>query len=304
MALAAYGCEISEQALVKLFDTTIGTPFNRLDRLNALGFDIDRTEKSAEQLIDAVNNGIFPIVSVRAEYLSWTNFGGPHVLVLVSVDDNQLLFNNPAHDQSPLIASVNNQQVNIFMKTSAQPTPTKISLFHYVYDKLYPLIRWYHEKWNKNDWFTEIIPQLWLGGAPTYPRDYDFVLANGLNAVVNIRAERQDDRQLYAQNGIEVIQIHVFDRLVPNAAQIEEAVQFTRTMIEAGRTAYIHCAKGRSRSATLVAAYLMRYECMTYDQAHDFMSAKRPLVHMKGKHRQAIAEWQDAYPQQQIGSSA
>ncbi|MEZ4584149.1 MAG: hypothetical protein R3A10_21370 [Caldilineaceae bacterium] len=46
---------------------------------------------------------------------------------------------------------------------------------------------------RSHEWFTQITPQLWLGGAPVNTRDYAELVRLGINAVVNIRAERDDD---------------------------------------------------------------------------------------------------------------
>ena len=82
----------------------------------------------------------------------------------------------------------------------------ELSLFHRGFDKLYPAIRYYYESVNDHAWFSEITPQLWLGGAPSYHRDYDFLLQHGINAVVNVRAEREDDIAFYDSHDITHIQ--------------------------------------------------------------------------------------------------
>ncbi|HSH02013.1 MAG TPA: dual specificity protein phosphatase [Anaerolineae bacterium] len=167
--------------------------------------------------------------------------------------------------------------------------------FHYIFDKMYPLIRFIHEKIRRNLWFEEIIPQLWLGGAPTYARDYQFLVDNKLNAVINIRAERVDDLEHYAQNDINHIQLKVYDTLPPPPHIIEEGVEFIKEQIDTGRTVLVHCAKGRSRSATLVAGYLMRYHNMSYDEAVALMKSKRKLTSLQSRHRRVLAKWQEEY---------
>ena len=168
-----------------------------------------------------------------------------------------------------------------------------MNLFHTIFDKLYPVIRWNHEKRWGNAWYTEIRPKLWLGGAPTYQRDYDFLFANGIDAVLDIRAERRDNEELYRKKGVRYMHMSVLDLFVPSSEQIEQAVNWTDEQLKDGRTVLIHCAKGRGRSATLFAAYLTRHNEMTYDEAHAFMLERRPLVKLKARHKVAVENWID-----------
>ncbi len=166
-----------------------------------------------------------------------------------------------------------------------------ISFFHRAFDKLYPLIRFTYERVMSQPWFSQITPQLWLGGAPTYRRDYDFILNHGITAVLNIRAERQDDTALYDRHGITHVQYRVPDVMVPDGATITDAVVWIKQQVDDGRTVLVHCAKGRGRSATLLAAYLMRHEGMTFDQANALLSAKRSLTKLESRHQRVLEAW-------------
>ena len=75
-------------------------------------------------------------------------------------------------------------------------------------------------------WFDQITPQIWLGGAPSYARDYDFILDHKINAVINIRAEREDDVVFYEKNDITHIQYKVPDVTVPEDEIISDAVDW------------------------------------------------------------------------------
>jgi protein-tyrosine phosphatase len=164
--------------------------------------------------------------------------------------------------------------------------------FHYLFDKLSPAIRYLYEKIQRHRWFDEITPQLWLGGAPAYERDYALLEKAGITAVVNIRAERHDDVERYKKNGIAYLQLKVLDVTVPSLEILDKGVAFMhREMQKENGIVLVHCAKGRARSATLLAAYLMAYAGYDFDEVNQFMKEKRPLVKLQPRHQARLTEW-------------
>lgn len=167
----------------------------------------------------------------------------------------------------------------------------ELSLFHRAFDQTYPLIRFAYERIMGYEWFTEVQPGLWVGGAPTYGRDYQFLLDHGISAVINIRAEREDDLEFYDAHGIEHIQFKVPDVTVPDESTITAAVGWIAEQRRLDRRVLVHCAKGRGRSAALVAAYLMREEGMSYEEAKALLDSKRPLTKLEDKHQVVLENW-------------
>ena len=167
----------------------------------------------------------------------------------------------------------------------------KLSLFHRGFDKLFPAIRYYYENVRGHEWFTQITPQLWLGGAPVNTRDYAELVRLGINAVVNIRAERDDDVDFYAGHDIRYVRFVVPDVMVPTPAMLTASTDWIKTQVDDGRVVLVHCAKGRGRSATLLAGYLMREEGMTFDEANAFMKARRSLTKLEARHRAVLEAW-------------
>jgi hypothetical protein len=165
---------------------------------------------------------------------------------------------------------------------------------HWVFDKFYPAIRFTYERLQGHRWFDEIAPQLWVGGAPTYERDRQFLLDNHITAVLDMRAERTGPTDFYAAHDIHYHRVPVLDVMVPETDQLAEAVDWVTAQIADGRTVLVHCAKGRGRSAIVVAATLMQQSGLSFDEARDLMNGKRPLTKLESRHGQRIAEWQPA----------
>ena len=174
---------------------------------------------------------------------------------------------------------------------SSPEGPPHLGLFHRGFDRLYPAIRFTYERLLGHTWFSQVTPTLWLGGAPTYGRDYRELLRLGITAVVDMRAERHADPAFFEEHDIAHRQYHVPDVTVPDEDVLTDAVDWIAARILEGRVVLIHCAKGRGRSATVLAAYLMDAQGMTFDEVDDLLTMRRPLVKLQDRHREVLESW-------------
>lgn len=169
--------------------------------------------------------------------------------------------------------------------------PPKLGVLHRGFDRLYPAIRYTYEEILGHDWFTQVTPSLWLGGAPSRRKDLDSLVTLGITAVVDTRAERSSPEAFYAEHDIAFRRYQVPDLGVPGPDVLTDAVVWLGERIAEGRVVLIHCAKGRGRSATILAAYLMDTEGLTFDQVQELLRIKRPLVKLQDRHRRVLEAW-------------
>ena len=109
--------------------------------------------------------------------------------------------------------------------------------------------------------------------------------------MLDTRAERTSELAFYDAHGITHRQFLVPDVTVPDAGVLTEAVAWIEDQLADDRTVLIHCAKGRGRSATVLAAYLMKTEGMTFDAVRDLLQSKRALVKLEDRHRRVLESW-------------
>jgi protein tyrosine phosphatase (PTP) superfamily phosphohydrolase (DUF442 family) len=167
----------------------------------------------------------------------------------------------------------------------------RLGLFHRAFDRCYPVIRLVYERGMGHAWFSRVTPGLWIGGAPTYGRDFREILDLGITAVVDMRAEREAEAAFFAEHGIAHRQYFVPDVTVPGDEVLTDAVERITAWTEEGRVVLVHCAKGRGRSATVVAAYLMATRGLTFDEVSELLTSKRALVKLQDRHRVVLEGW-------------
>ena len=127
------------------------------------------------------------------------------------------------------------------------------------------------------NWCDIIDEYFVLGGAMMFD-DLDRLRGEGVAAVLNLCAERPDNRSRLDAAGLEYLWLPVMDVCPPSFNQIVQGLAWIEQQLQYKRTIYIHCAVGVGRSATLLACWLLYAQHMNAAQAIRFLRSRRPQV--------------------------
>eukprot|EP00993_Chasmostoma_nieuportense_P004341 NODE_5015_length_710_cov_8.768439_g4852_i0.p1 GENE.NODE_5015_length_710_cov_8.768439_g4852_i0~~NODE_5015_length_710_cov_8.768439_g4852_i0.p1 ORF type:complete len:208 (-),score=61.73 NODE_5015_length_710_cov_8.768439_g4852_i0:86-646(-) len=134
-----------------------------------------------------------------------------------------------------------------------------------------------HQRFHSEDEFaSEIFPWLYLGNA----RDavnYDTLKSKNIKWILNI--SKEVDCPEAERLGYTYMQIDVEDNSdVPIGDHFHSATEFIENARKHQERILVHCRRGISRSATIVIAYVMQYTNMSFDEAFDYVKAKRHII--------------------------
>ena len=140
---------------------------------------------------------------------------------------------------------------------------------------------------------TQIIDRLWLGAISSacnrealHEHNIDTIVSAFLGSVANYPYDFNYERAKLRDVEDEDI-LTEFERLVP---------VIHKDLIN-GKSVLCHCHFGRSRSASIVAAYLIRYKDMTTDDAIQFIQSKRSQVNINSGYVEQLRIYEERVKQ-------
>lgn len=83
----------------------------------------------------------------------------------------------------------------------------------------------------------------------------------------------------------------------PSLIWLERMVSLIAEQRDQGRTVYVHCMAGVSRSGLVAAAWLMREHNWTRKEAMELLRAQRPKINPRPAFRELLKKWEQLLSQ-------
>ena len=139
------------------------------------------------------------------------------------------------------------------------------------------------------NWWDFIDEQVLLGGALMFD-DLERLRRQGVEAVVNLCAERSDNARRLRAAQMDYLWLPVADTHPPTVEQILQGLAWIEQRVYAGHKVYMHCAAGMGRSVTLLACWYL-YTCeMSVPQVLEFVKRRRPQAALTRRQLHRIEE--------------
>ena len=151
--------------------------------------------------------------------------------------------------------------------------------------------------------FSQITEQLYMGTTPG-PDDYEMLRGLGIQLVINMRFLRgrpPADRK----PAVRYMRLRTADNpLFPiPAAVLMRGARAGLEVLQRGGKVYVHCSRGRHRSAAMAAAILIA-EGRSPEEAMDLVKAKRAAAEPDARHIQPrIFEFARAWSEQKAAEA-
>lgn len=162
-----------------------------------------------------------------------------------------------------------------------------------------------YTKWTAaNTWWTKIEPYpIYLGALPLKNEGHlEKIIELGVTSVLSMVEDFEMEDGWWNSpvkgrdweiNNIYFKHIQAVDFTPLKRGEIEEGVEYLAKEVNEGHTVYVHCKAGRGRSASIVIAYLIKHQGLSFEEAFNLVKEQRPQINLNKEQTAAILAFFD-----------
>jgi protein-tyrosine phosphatase len=139
--------------------------------------------------------------------------------------------------------------------------------------------------------YSQIDEHVFLGSNFCCQEHFDKdLLAKGVTTEISLQREHVD-----APFGVKAfLWLPVLDGHAPTEYQLRLGIQALDAAVRHRQKVYVHCRNGHGRGPTMVIAYYIS-KGKSFKEARDFVSSKRPEVHLGEDQVEALKDFAESY---------
>ncbi|XP_072473648.1 phosphatidylglycerophosphatase and protein-tyrosine phosphatase 1 isoform X2 [Notamacropus eugenii] len=162
---------------------------------------------------------------------------------------------------------------------------------------LYTLLREKVSGPAHRDWYHRIDSTVLLGALPLRSLTPRLIEKENVRGVITMNEEYEtrflcNTFEEWKALGVEQLRLSTVDMTgVPTLENLKKGVQFTLKYMALEKSVYVHCKAGRSRSATMVAAYLIQVYKWSPEEAVKAIAKIRSHIHIRPRQVEILKEF-------------
>ncbi len=137
-------------------------------------------------------------------------------------------------------------------------------VFRRIYDKIY------HRPMN----FSFVDNYICGSARIMSKKDVDWLRKKGVKAILSL-TEMSAPSSWIEASGIEYRNVPIRNHVAPTPAQLEECVDYIERNVQQGNKTLVHCAAGKGRTGTVIAAYVCKRNNISAEIAIEQIRVKR-----------------------------